>query len=61
MADLDLTPEERQLAAALDAVEKTRAYAQSIGDVVKVAEADGWLREHVKVIRALRDKLEGDW
>lgn len=61
MADLDLTPEERQLAAALDAMEKTRAYAQSTGDLVKVAEVDGWFREHAKVVRALRDKLEGDW
>jgi hypothetical protein len=57
----DLTAEERRLAAAIDAMEKTRAYAKSAGDLVKVAEVDDWFREHAVVVRALRDKLEGEW
>jgi hypothetical protein len=61
MPDADLSREERQLAASIDAMEKTRVYAQTLGDLVKVAEVDDWFRQHAPVIRALRDKLEGDW
>ncbi len=56
----DLTPEERKLAAALEAMEKTRAYARTAGDWIKLSEVDGWFKEHAGVVRALRDKLEAD-
>lgn len=49
------------MAASIDAMEKARAFAQSTGDLVKVAEIDGWFRQHAPVIRPIRDKLEGDW
>ncbi|AFU88095.1 hypothetical protein CcrColossus_gp225 [Caulobacter phage CcrColossus] len=61
MAASDLTPEERRLAAAIDAMEKRRALAKTEGDIVTDAEITNWFREHAAVIRPLRDKLEGDW
>lgn len=57
----DLSREERQLAAAIDAMEKRRALAVSDGDLVLQAEIDEWFRKHAVVIRPLRDKLEGEW
>lgn len=56
-----LTAEERLLGAAIDAMEKARAFAVSDGDLVKVAEIDLWFRERAAVIRPLRDKLAGEW
>lgn len=61
MPEPNLTEDERRLASALDAMEKARAYAQGAGNLIKVAEIDDWFREHAPVIRALRDKQEGDW
>jgi hypothetical protein len=55
-----LTQEERQLAAALDAMDKARRVAVADGDLVRQAEIDGWFRQHAAVIRPLRDKLEAD-
>jgi hypothetical protein len=56
-----LTVEERRLAAAIDAMEKVRALAVTDGDLIKQAEIDEWFRVNRAVIRALRDKLEGEW
>lgn len=56
-----LTVEERRLAAAIDAMEKVRALAVTDGDLIKQAEIDEWFRVNRPVIRALRDKLEGEW
>jgi hypothetical protein len=56
-----LTPDERRLAAAIDAMEKVRALAITDGDLVKQAEVDDWFRRNAPVIRPVRDKLEGDW
>ena len=52
--------EERKLALALDAMDKRRALAVTDGDLVVVAEIDGWFREHAAAIRPIRDKIEAD-
>lgn len=57
----DLSREERQLVAAIDAMEKRRVLAVSEGDLVMQGEIDEWFRKHAAVIRPIRDKLEGDW
>jgi len=54
----DLSPEEQQLALALDAMEKSRRLAATEGDMLRLAEIDAWFRQYAHVIRPLRDKLE---
>lgn len=54
----DLTPEEKQLALSIDAMEKRRMLAVTQGDLVKQAEIDSWFKQYARVIRPLRDKIE---
>jgi hypothetical protein len=54
----DLTPDERRLAAALDAMEKARVLAVTEGDLIRKAECDSWFQQWAPLIRALREKTE---
>ena len=57
---VDLTKEERVLWASIDAMEKARALASLENDLVRKAEIDAWFKQHDRVIRPLRDKVEAD-
>lgn len=41
-------------------MDKRRALAVTEGDLVIQATIDAWFKEHARVIRPLRDKLEAD-
>lgn len=38
-------------------MEKTRAYRETCGEIVAVAQIDAWFKEHAGPIRRVRDKL----
>uniref|UniRef100_A0AB74UMP7 Uncharacterized protein n=1 Tax=Caulobacter phage BL57 TaxID=3348355 RepID=A0AB74UMP7_9VIRU len=53
-----MDPDEVAFAQRIESMERLRKHLKAAGDLVKLAEVDGWFRDHAAVIRRIRFQAE---